>query len=143
MAQLGRSDGTLFMVSYRDPNVLTTLDVYDAAGDFLLKEIENKVISDKDITRAIIGCIGALDGSAVSAKSAGWISFLRYFSNSSAHRRQNWRNDILNTQQEDFLDFANRLKSRKNSTIAIVSSDLAIKDAMKHSNLQLELIEAF
>ena len=42
-------------------------------GDFLLKELEDEVITQKEITRLINGCIGALDGSVQPPKSAGLI----------------------------------------------------------------------
>ena len=42
-------------------------------GDFLLKELEDEVITQKEITRSINGCIGALDGSVQPPKSAGLI----------------------------------------------------------------------
>lgn len=143
MADFVRSAGTLFMVSYRDPNIVETLDIYDNAATFLLDEIENDSISEKDITRAIIGCIGALDGSALPPRTAGWISFNRYFSNSSAARRQEWRDGILSVKKEDFNFFAHRLQSMKNQTVAVVGSTQDIEDANNNSNLDLQTILAY
>lgn len=49
--------GMFSFLSYRDPNLLKTLDVYDGTGDFL-RELE----MDKDaLTKAIIGTIGDVD----------------------------------------------------------------------------------
>merc|ERR1712038_88433 len=93
-------------------------------------------ITQKDITRATIGCIGAIDGSAQPPRNAGWTSFIRYLSNSSAARRQNWRNEILSAKEEDFMSFAQKLKNWKNVSIAVVGSDRDIKDAdLSVSNL--------
>lgn len=44
-------------LSYRDPNLLKTLDVYDGTGDFLRK----LQIDDDTLTKAIIGTIGDVD----------------------------------------------------------------------------------
>lgn len=44
-------------LSYRDPNLLKTLDVYDGTGDFL-RELE---IDDDTLTKSIIGTIGDVD----------------------------------------------------------------------------------
>jgi len=143
MAELVRTDGTLFMVSYRDPNLVNTLDIYNAAGDFLLKELEGELIKDEDIVRAIIGCIGALDGSAQPPRSAGWISFYRYMSNSSATRRQKWRDGILGTSKDDFIDFGQRLKTWQKTSVAVVASEKAILDVNKNSQLGLKLVEAY
>jgi Zn-dependent M16 (insulinase) family peptidase len=143
MAQLDKADGTLFMISYRDPNLLATLDVYDGAGDFLLKELDNDIITPKDITRAIIGCIGAIDGAAVPPRSAGWTSFLRYYMNSSTGRRQRWRNSILNAKSHDFQDFASRLKAMKNMTIAVVGAKSEMQSAAVGSGLTFEFLNAY
>lgn len=143
MAQLDSSDGSLFMVSYRDPNLVTTLDVYDGAADFILRELDIKAITKKEITRSIIGCIGLLDGSSLPPRDAGWKSFQRYFGNASSDRRQNWRDGIINANEEDFMDFAQKLKLWKNTTVAAIGSALAIKDANESSNLRFQSIEAF
>lgn len=44
-------------MSYRDPNLLKTLDVYDATANFL-RELE---LDDDTLTKAIIGAIGDVD----------------------------------------------------------------------------------
>ena len=49
--------GTFVFASYRDPNLQSSLDVYQATGDYL----ENLDLSDDELTRAIIGAIGQLD----------------------------------------------------------------------------------
>ncbi|KAK3025607.1 hypothetical protein RJ639_042105 [Escallonia herrerae] len=49
--------GVFSYLSYRDPNLLKTLDIYDGTGDFL-RELE---MSDDALTKAIIGTIGDVD----------------------------------------------------------------------------------
>lgn len=49
--------GVFSFLSYRDPNLLKTLDVYDGTGDFL-RELE---MDDDTLTKAIIGTIGDVD----------------------------------------------------------------------------------
>lgn len=44
-------------LSYRDPNLLKTLEVYDGTGDFL-RGLE---IDDDTLTKSIIGTIGDVD----------------------------------------------------------------------------------
>jgi len=49
--------GVFTFLSYRDPNLLKTLDVYDGTGDFLRGlEMDNDTL-----TKAIIGTIGDVD----------------------------------------------------------------------------------
>lgn len=49
--------GVFSFLSYRDPNLLKTLDVYDGTSDFL-RELE---VNDDTLTKAIIGTIGDVD----------------------------------------------------------------------------------
>ena len=49
--------GVFSYLSYRDPNLLKTLDVYDATANFLL-ELE---LDDDALTKAIIGTIGEVN----------------------------------------------------------------------------------
>lgn len=49
--------GVFSFLSYSDPNLLKTLDVYDGTGDFLRK----LQIDDDTLTKAIIGTIGDVD----------------------------------------------------------------------------------
>jgi Zn-dependent M16 (insulinase) family peptidase len=49
--------GVFSFLSYRDPNLLKTLDVYDGSGAFL-RELE---MDDDTLAKAIIGTIGDVD----------------------------------------------------------------------------------
>src|SRR5690606_25256590 len=52
-----RAAGVLTFTSYRDPNLLATLDVYDGTADYL-----NKLdMTQTELTRAIIGAISSFD----------------------------------------------------------------------------------
>lgn len=49
--------GVFSFLSYRDPNLLKTLDIYDGTGEFL-RQLE---LDDETLTKAIIGTIGEVD----------------------------------------------------------------------------------
>lgn len=49
--------GVFSFLSYRDPNLLKTLDIYDGTGEFL-RQLE---MDDDALTKAIIGTIGDVD----------------------------------------------------------------------------------
>lgn len=49
--------GVFSFLSYRDPNLLKTLDIYDGTCDFL-RQME---MDDETLTKAIIGTIGDVD----------------------------------------------------------------------------------
>jgi len=94
------------------------------------------------ITTAVIGTIGSLDGSALSAADAGWIALVRYLKGESSIARQQWRNQVLNTSVDDFVDFANRMKSWKNPSEAIVASESAFAEMKERIGVELSLFKA-
>lgn len=49
--------GVFSFLSYRDPNLLKTLDIYDGTSDFL-RELE---MDEDTLAKAIIGTIGDVD----------------------------------------------------------------------------------
>lgn len=122
--------GMISFLSYRDPNLEKTIDVYDEAADALIaaaKAMEN----DPDMLEtAIIGTIGDMDG-ALSSEQKGSTSFQRWLINESKEYRQKFRDEVLGTKPSDFLDFALRLKEMKDSSVAVVSSKGAFETAAK------------
>ncbi len=93
--------GVLTYVSYRDPNMLETLEVYDRSGDFL----RAYPINDEELTKAIIGMIGDLDVYQLP-DAKGYTSLVRYLTGIDAGYRQRIRDQILGTTPEDFEAFA-------------------------------------
>ena len=55
--------GFFSYLSYRDPNLSKTLDVYDAAGDAVIAAAEQMQEDPEMLSQAIIGTIGEMDGS--------------------------------------------------------------------------------
>ncbi|OQY43151.1 MAG: peptidase M16 [Desulfobacteraceae bacterium 4572_87] len=55
---LDRFSGMLTFVSYRDPNLVETLNIFDRSARFL----EEETLTDEELTKSIIGAIGDLDG---------------------------------------------------------------------------------
>jgi len=123
-----QSTGFFSFLSYRDPNLAKTLDVYDACGDALL-ETANELEKDPDaLATAIIGTVGDLD-SSLSPDQKGSIAFNRWIKGTSSEYRQKFRNEILETKAEDFRAFAQRLKNMKDPSVAVVSSTAAFEAA--------------
>jgi len=123
-------DGIFNFLSYRDPNLAGTIDVYDGASAALLqsaKDLEN----DKDaLATAIIGAIGDMDG-ALGPDQKGSVQFNRWLVRESPEQRQKFRDQVLNTKPSDFKDFAERLQALKDPSSAVVSSKSAFEDAAK------------
>ncbi len=119
-------DGVFTYLSYRDPNLAKTLDVYDATADALLEAAEELENNPDALATAIIGAVGDLDG-ALSAEQKGSKAFNRWVLRQTPEERQQFRDEILNTKASDFRDFAMRLKSLKDSSVAVVSSKAAFE----------------
>ena len=128
--QFDPRDGVFSFLSYRDPNLAGSIDVYDGAADALLKSAEDLENNPEALTTAIIGAIGDMDG-ALSPDQKGSIQFKRWLTRESPEKRQKYRDDVLNTTAADFKAFAERLKALKDPSSAVVSSKAAFEDAAK------------
>ncbi|CAJ1907559.1 unnamed protein product [Cylindrotheca closterium] len=113
--------GFFSYLSYRDPNLSKTLDVYDEAADAVIAAAEQLKKDPDALSQAIIGTIGDMDG-AMSPDQKGYTSLTRWLVNESAEYRQKFRDQILDTKPEDFREFGERLKNLKQSSVAVVSS---------------------
>jgi len=129
-AQFSPRDGLFSFLSYRDPNLAKTVDVYDGAGA-ALRQSATTLESDPDaLATAIIGAIGDMDG-ALGPDQKGGVQFKRWLTRESPERRQKYRDEILNTTPADFKDFAERLEALQEPSAAVVSSKSAFEDAEK------------
>lgn len=132
--------GFFSYLSYRDPNLSKTIDVYDAAADAVLAAADQLKDDHDALSQAIIGTIGDMDGS-LSPDQKGYTSMQRWLVNESAEYRQKYRNQILDTKPEDFKTFGERLKALKQPSIAVVSSQAAFDAAAKDGkNLKLKTV---
>lgn len=121
-------DGVFTYLSYRDPNLDKTLDVYDATADALLEAVEELEQNPDALATAIIGAVGDMDG-ALSPDQKGATAFNRWLARETPERRQAFRDEVLNTKASDFKDFALRLKEMKKQSVAVISSKAAFESA--------------
>jgi Zn-dependent M16 (insulinase) family peptidase len=123
-------DGIFTFLSYRDPNLDKTIDVYDATADALLEAAEELEKNPEALATAIIGAVGELDG-ALSPDQKGSKAYNRWLLRQTPEERQRFRDEILNTTADDFKDFAMRLKNLKDPSVAVISSKAAFEAAAK------------
>ncbi|KAK6159351.1 hypothetical protein DH2020_006665 [Rehmannia glutinosa] len=107
-------------LSYRDPNLLKTLDVYDGTSNFL-RELE---MDDDALTKAIIGTIGDVDSYQLP-DAKGYSSLMRYLLGVTEEERQIRREEILSTRLSDFKEFADFVEAVKDKgvVVAVASPD--------------------
>jgi Zn-dependent M16 (insulinase) family peptidase len=128
------SSGYFSYLSYRDPNLSKTLDVYDATAGALMAAADELEKDPEALATAIIGAVGDLDG-ALSPDQKGWTSFERWLVKESPEYRQKYRDEILNTTPDDFRAFAERLRSMKKPSVAVISSKAAFEAAAKEGKV--------
>jgi Zn-dependent M16 (insulinase) family peptidase len=130
MCMFDDDSGYFSFLSYRDPNLAKTIDVYDACADALMAAADELDNDPDALATAIIGAVGDMDG-ALQPDQKGFKAFTRWLIGESPEFRQKNRDDVLNTTAEDFREFARRLKDMKKSSVAVVSSKAAFEDAAK------------
>lgn len=110
--------------SYRDPNLLGTLDNYDKAAAFL-----RKPVSQQDLTRSIIGVIGSIDSYRLP-DAKGFVSMVWELIGDSEAARQARREAVLGATGKDFADLADALDQvAKYGRVVVLGSETAIKAA--------------
>ena len=120
-----KQSGLLTFLSYRDPNLLNTLAVYDQTADFL-RTLE---LSDDELTKNIIGAIGGMDAYQLP-DSKGYTSLMRYLLHESEADRQQTRDQILSTTAQDFKAFADILDAVKaQGRVVVMGSQGAVESA--------------
>lgn len=120
---LDRQSGVLTCLSYRDPNLLGTLDVYDRASEFL-RTVD---LNENEVTRSIIGAISDMDRYQLP-DARGYTSMVRYLVNDSDEQRQRIRDEVLSTTVADFRAFADVLRQvAEHGVVVVLGSSTAIE----------------
>jgi presequence protease len=127
--------GVFSYLSYRDPNLLATLDVYDRTGRFL-RDLE---LSKQELTRAIIGAVSDLDSYQLP-DARGYASMLRWLTNDDDVYRQQLREQVLSTTTDDFRSFADLLDTvNAQGLVAVLGGEAALEAANRERPDLLEL----
>jgi hypothetical protein len=117
--------GVLSYLSYRDPNLLRSLDVYDRTPEFL----RGLALSESELTRAIIGAISDLDGYQLP-DAKGYTALLRHLTGDDDDYRQQIRDEVLGTSVGDFRRFADVLEQvRDAGEVVVMGGEPALSGA--------------
>jgi Zn-dependent M16 (insulinase) family peptidase len=116
--------GTFAFTSYRDPNLVETLDVYDGAAKFL-----EAGVGEQDLVRSVIGVIGSVDTYRLP-DAKGFTSLIWELSGDTDEDRQRRREEILGASSADFKALAEALnKVAQQGQVVVLGSENAIKAA--------------
>jgi presequence protease len=133
-ANLDPFSGSFVFTSYRDPNLLQTLENYDRAAAFL-----RQPVSAQDLTRSVIGVIGSVDTYRLP-DAKGFVSVLWELMGDTEEARQQRREEILGASQQDFAALADALDQlAPRGDVVVLGSESAIKAANDERGKFLEM----
>ncbi|MBP5414522.1 MAG: insulinase family protein, partial [Lachnospiraceae bacterium] len=115
--------GDSFFVSYRDPNLSKTLDVYEGIPEY----VENIDISDREMTQYIIGAVSELD-TPLTPSSKAIKSLSAYMTNLSLEDYQKERDEVLSTDVDRIRYLSDYIKAvLEEGYVCVVGNEEAIK----------------
>jgi presequence protease len=140
MSSFDPSLGLFSFLSYRDPHIVETLDVFKNAQDFYSKN----EISLGDMEKAIISTIGMID-KPLDPAGRGYTALMRSFAGIHDNMRQKFRDDILsatpkklrNTLSDYFSEAA------KSAAVAVYSAPEKLSEANTRLEEKLVLENLF
>lgn len=117
--------GESYFVSYRDPNLSDTLDVYDRIPEY----IKSFSPDERDMTKYIIGTFSALD-TPMNPEAKGSRSLSAYLEGITYEQIQKERDEILNAQPEDIRRLADLVEAvLKKDSICVIGNENMIKES--------------
>ena len=116
--------GAFAFLSYRDPNLTRTLQIYDQTAEYL----ETLDLSQDELVKGIIGAIGTLDAYQLP-DAKGFSAMARYLIHYTDEARRHYRHQVLGTTQEDFKRFAAVLRAVADHGYVVVMGPGAAVDA--------------
>ena len=118
-------NGTCYMSSYRDPNLMETYDIFKNA----YKYVEDFECSDRDMTKYIIGTFSALD-TPLNPEAKGSRSMSAYLEGIEFEQVQRERDQILNAKKEDINALADLVQSiLDDNNLCVIGNENAVKEA--------------
>lgn len=127
-SRFSHTSGVFTFLSYRDPNLLETLSVYDKTAEYL----RTLSLGDDDLTKSIIGAIGSLDAYQLP-DAKGDTALARYLLGETDESRQKRRDEVLGTTAADFRRFADVLDAVQREGRVVV---LGAAEALAKANVE-------
>jgi len=122
-----RLSGVFTFISYRDPNLLKTIENFDGAAQFL----RYADLDENEIGKTIIGAVGDLD-TYMLPDTKGYVSMLRCLVNDTEEDRRKMREQVLRTTAADFRAFSDVLDGvREDGIVKVLGSESAIDSALQ------------
>lgn len=122
MSSFGKS-GDSFFVSYRDPNLAKTVDVFEGVTDY----VKNYDADKRAMTQFIIGAISELD-TPLTPSAKALKSLAAYMTNLSEEYVQKERDEVLSTDVNKIRELAGHMSAiLEEGYLCVVGNEEAIK----------------
>jgi Zn-dependent M16 (insulinase) family peptidase len=123
-SSLDPQSGILTFLSYRDPNLLGTLDVYDGAAGYLAAGV-----GEQDLVRSIIGVIGTIDAHRLP-DAKGFAALIFHLMGETDETRQRRRDEVLGTTAADFRALGQALAEvARQGAVAVLGPEQSLRAA--------------
>ncbi len=124
-SSFNRFSSQFSFVSYRDPQVGGTLDVYDKTSDFL----RQANLDQQELDKLVIGTFGDLDQD-LQPRAQGEVALQRILTGSTQELRLELRQEILDTSHHDMVRLADWLAASQDTARTVVlGSETSIQEA--------------
>lgn len=115
--------GETYFVSYRDPNLLKTLEIYDGIPKYL-REFQ---ADERDMTKYIIGTFSSMD-TPLYPEGKGARSMNAYLQNLTEEMLQKDRDEVRNATAEDIRALADMIQSvLQDPSVCVIGNEDAIQ----------------
>ena len=132
MCSFGKS-GDSYFVSYRDPNLKGTVEVFEKAADF----VERFDGDDRTMTQYVIGAVSEMD-TPLNPAAKGLRSMSAYLTNQTLADLQKERDEVLSAAQEDIRALAAHIRAfLQDDCLCVVGNEEKLQEE-KDLFLQLE-----
>jgi len=122
-AVLDVDSGACIYQSDRDPNIFSTLKIYEEGSKWLWDQVHEGELPI-EAQGAIVGAIGQMDAKVMTdPEKIGYDSLVSHMKKDSAHSKQLWREQILASSASDFMAMVDRLGSWAHPSVSIVTSN--------------------
>ena len=117
-------NGVLVLVSYRDPNLSNTMNVYEDIPAY----IDSFNPTDDEITKYIIGAIGEM-AAPLNAKAKGDRSFNAYITNTTLEELKKERKEVLNVNIDDIKALKEIfVEALNNNALCVIGNEAKIEE---------------
>ena len=118
-------NGNMVLCSYRDPNLVETLDAYKELADYL----DGFSINDREMRKYIIGTMSGLD-LPTTPSLMGPRAMSDYFSGLSYQAKVDFRQEVIDCRPEDIKDLAQVVRDVMNDQhVCTMGNEQTIKEA--------------